>query len=105
MDEQQDLFAAKHERDKALVQVEKNAESYPDQAMKVVVKMVGIMTGEDIRLHVERQIGSPHHHNAWGAIINKALRSGLIHKTGRYVSMKTPKSHARATPEYRRHQL
>ena len=97
----QDLFEAKAQRDTALNQVLGHAGSYVDAASVLICALSGEVTGEDVRLLVERQIGPPHHHNVWGAIINHALRRGYLQATDRSSHMKTPKSHARKTPVYR----
>ena len=59
-------------------------------------------TGEDLRLRLEPVIGPPKHHNAWGAVVNTARRRGLIEPTGYWTNMRTPRSHARMTPIYKR---
>ncbi len=102
-EQQQDLFAARKARDNALDTVAENAASYPDRALKCLSDTFAagaVVTGEDVRIAIEKEIGPPHHHNAWGAIISKAVRSRRLIATGRYVQMRTKKSHARKTPEY-----
>jgi hypothetical protein len=97
--EEQDLSAAIMARDNALSLVDEPPYSY--RALLIIPQMTGRrVTGEDIRLTVERIIGQPHHHNSWGAIIATAVRRGLLIKTGHYTQMKTKKSHARVTPTY-----
>ena len=97
--EEQDLWAARRARDKALSLVDEPP--YSDRALLIIPRMTGrSVTGEDIRLTIERVIGQPHHHNTWGAIIATAVRRGLLIKTGHYTQMKTKKSHARVTPTY-----
>lgn len=59
------------------------------------------LTGEHIRHYLKPHVGSPSHHNAWGAFTMKLLRTGLIEKTGEYVPMEDKRSHARITPVYR----
>ena len=102
--EQFDLAEALKRRDDGMQQVAENARPYTQQAAELIARInPGTeWTGEDIRIHVESKIGKPHHHNAWGAIINTAVRGKVLVKTGVYRKMKTPKSHARATPVYRR---
>ena len=97
--EEQDLWAARRARDKALSLVDEPP--YSDRALLIIPQMTGrSVTGEDVRLTIERVIGQPHHHNSWGAIIATAVRRGLLIKTGHYTQMKTKKSHARVTPTY-----
>lgn len=61
----------------------------------------GEVTGEDLRLKLLPLIGRPHHHNAWGALIHRAVKKGFLTPTGRFRPMKQPRSHARMTPVYR----
>ena len=99
---QQDLFGARVARDAALKTVEGTAESGFDRARGLISRLPPNWegTGEDMRLHIEFMIGSPHHHNAYGALVSQAVRRGYLKKTGRYAQMKTKKSHARETPVY-----
>lgn len=92
--------SARSTRDSALDRVAANSNPYPERALSEIAKLRGEYTGEEIRLRLESSIGRPHHHNAWGAIINQAVRRGLLRKTGEYRQMSTIKSHARATPVY-----
>ncbi len=57
-------------------------------------------TGEDLRHHLGRRIGLPHHSNAWGALINTLVRRKIIKPTGEYRAMRDDSSHARKTPVY-----
>lgn len=101
-----DLFAhaAKLDRDAALSRVAANAEPWTEQALKAISRshMPATFTGEDIRRLVTDAIGSPHHPNAFGALVNLAVRRGMIAKTGQWTAMTGPKSHARQTPLYRK---
>jgi len=104
---QADMFImepAKEQRNLAINQVAENAGDWIDQALSAMrfLSKRREWTGEDIRLTLTDTVGHPHHHNAWGALINRAIRAKLIHPTGQYVPMKTGKSHARRTPVYRR---
>ena len=58
-----------------------------------------IGTGEDIRVRVGEE---PAHPNAWGALINRALKADLIYPTGEYRPMTAKASHGRRTPVYER---
>lgn len=57
-------------------------------------------TGEDIRVGVVRD--DPKSPNAWGGLINRAIKAELLRYTGEYKPMTTPKSHGRRTPVYER---
>jgi hypothetical protein len=101
---QPDLFEALLARDEALETVIENAgHDWKAKALTLIATMQKgtLATGEDLRLAISEKVGDPHHHNAYGALIMNAVRKGFIAPTGRYVRMKTPKSHARATPLYR----
>ena len=103
-----DLFEAdiaKSRRDAGLLTVDENAKPWSDIAFEALLGMrsetdLSTFTAEHIRLQIEKKIGNPHHHNAWGALIMKAVKRGIIINTGEYVPMKTPRSHARRTPVY-----
>lgn len=98
---QYDLFAAREARDAAMDRVQGNAgQDWNAAALSSIGSVSGLVTGEDIRLHVEAIIGAPHHHNAWGAVIRQAIKGGIISRTNMYRQMKTKKSHARITPVY-----
>jgi hypothetical protein len=101
---QPDLFDAVSSRDEAIKTVLENAgHDWKDKALHIIAAMPKGMlaTGEDLRLSIADKIGNPHHHNAYGALIMNAVRKGYLMQTGKYVRMRTPKSHARATPLYR----
>jgi hypothetical protein len=58
------------------------------------------LTGEEIVAMLKPHCGKPHHSNAIGALICKAVRRGLLVHTGQYRKMKNVGSHARRTPVY-----
>ena len=99
---QQNLFSAAELKAQALEQVGTNAEPFYERALQAIATLEpGTYTGEDVRLRIVQILqDEPHHHNAWGAIISGAVRRGYLVPTGRYLPMKTAKSHARKTPEY-----
>lgn len=61
-----------------------------------------LCTGESIRLACLELGITPHHHNAWGAVISRCIRAGLLTETGRFPRMRSRSSHARRNPEYHR---
>ena len=98
-----DLFTAVANRDDALARVNENARPWSEIAIETLPwlrRETDEMTGEQIRLWLQSKVGSPHHHNAWGGLIMRAVRSGIIVNTNRYVPMQSKKSHARKTPVY-----
>lgn len=103
--EQQDLFAALEARESALATVSHNSGDWLPLALDAIKALPPDWegTGESLRLRLLKDgLPAPHHHNAWGALTAHAIRRELIFKTGRWSSMRTPKSHARATPVLRR---
>lgn len=88
-------------RDQALKRVGLNSGDFMLTALTALQELHGkSMTGEQIRVELESRGVVPHHHNAWGALVRQALKTGLLHPTGNWVKMSTAKSHARRTPEY-----
>lgn len=92
-------------RDSALARVLTNAgPDWREQVDAVVAALaVGtLVTGEDIRLACAERGIVPHVANAWGGIVNRLIRSGVLEPTGQRVAMLAPGSHARKTDVYRR---
>ena len=103
------------EKAKALEQVKENSGPWFEKARAVALEGLfrefcphgGHMghawpaTGEDIRVYLGHFAGKPHHPNAWGALVARLVKDGILEPTGRYVAMVTKSSHARRTPEYR----
>lgn len=99
---------AQDARDKAIEKVSLNNDSFMERALKMISHLRAQMhlmdrefTGEDIREHLISWKIEPAHSNAYGALIMTAVKRGLIVGTGKYVSMKSAKSHARKTQLYR----
>jgi hypothetical protein len=96
---------AKALRDAALARVSTHAGNWSRAArLKVRSLPAGWEgTGEDIRVWLANTgFPEPHHHNAWGATINTCVKHDWLEWTGRIVSMRTRRSHARSTKVYRR---
>lgn len=92
-------------RDSALTRVLTNAgPDWREQVDAVVAALaVGtLVTSEDIRLACAERGIVPHVANAWGGIVNRLIRSGVLEPTGQRVAMRAPGSHARKTDVYRR---
>jgi len=88
-------------RDEGIHLISGNSKSWQERALDVVRSMPdGEMMGEDIHKKVEVAIGDPHHPNAYGALIMKAIRAGVIVRTGEYRKSSRPSAHARANPVY-----
>lgn len=99
-----DLFEAAVERDRAIAQVSSNAGRWIDIAMaELPAALVGEFTGEDVKHRLlNAGVPAPHHHNAWGALMMRAAKAGLIEKTGVWVNTVGRAAHARMAPLYRR---
>lgn len=94
-------------RDSGMDRVVDHNADWSDQVLDYIEWLVPIGwrgTGEDIRhLALDAGISLPLHSNAWGAVVMLALRRRrLLMKTGRFVPMRDPRSHARMTCEYER---
>lgn len=95
---------AKRDRDEALRRVAENTGPWHPQAMAMIqLKLRGFTgTGEDIRTRlIMKGLSHPHHHNAWGALTNDALKKKILVPTGEMRHMRGNRSHARRTPVYR----
>ena len=100
---QLDLLEAIKARDKALEKVAARANEWFDGALAILPQIRNdspFATGEDVRLWLEERMGKPHHHNAQGALIRVAIQKKILRPTGKFIQMRTKKSHARMTPVY-----
>lgn len=101
-----DPKASVHARDEAIERVSINNQEWLFIAVLTLPAMradhPGQFTGEDIRLWLRgRGIPEPAHHNAYGAMIMSAVRSGLIERTGEVRKATIRTSHARNLLVYR----
>lgn len=99
---QLNLFEGRAARDAALTKVAANSGTFIEEALAIIQKLPDSFagTGEDIR-HIcfERHV-FPHHNNSFGALINTAIKRGLLIPTDRFVQMRDKASHARMTRLY-----
>ncbi|KPJ83927.1 MAG: hypothetical protein AMS19_02480 [Gemmatimonas sp. SG8_23] len=59
-------------------------------------------TVDDFReLAEDRQIGRPHHVNAWSALVRLGSRRGWFHRTGEFRPSRRAEAHSRMIPVYR----
>jgi len=58
------------------------------------------VTGERVRKILTELDVVPHDAHAWGALINQAIKGGLLEPTGVRVKMDDPRSHSRKTDVY-----
>jgi len=97
-----DLPASRQERDVAIQQVAENNSDFMRRGLTIISQLwPGEYTGEEIRGMLTHFGLAPRHPNVWGALINAAVKRGLLHDTGKTQPMRDVKSHARRTPVYR----
>ena len=101
------LFEALERRDAALQQVSCNAEHWTQYALSYLEAALSSLpdspfTSEVIRRRIEDNVGSPHHPNAWGALINTAVQRGWIRATGTTENARGEKAHGRRLLLYRK---
>lgn len=87
-------------RDEALERVGYHAGKFMAFGIVMIRGLSGEVTGEDIRIRLTAAGIKPHHHNAWGSLINEAIKLGILQPTGEYRHMRVKSSHARRTPVY-----
>jgi len=106
MTTQFDLFAGMALRDKGMKQVFVNSGEWKDIAYEYLLKLTPRnidITGEFIRVTIiNAGCPYPHHCNAWGPLIKKAARAGVLRFTGTYRLARTKKRHASVVRVYRR---
>lgn len=103
-----DLFSsAEAHRDRALTIVAGRSGQWMPDAFAAAVRCRMLhpwpngFVAEDLRAQLLQDgLPPPHHHNAWGAFTNRAIKANLIRKTGQHRSMRGARSHARSTPVY-----
>ena len=96
-----DLLKGMSEREINITKVLSNSGTFMTQAMAIIASLPpGEYTGEDFTRACQSNGVIPHRSNAFGALILKAIRRGMIIKTGRIGSMKRVSSHAHNTPIY-----
>ena len=100
-----DLEAGIKARDEGMKAVAENSAPWFERARACATESLrpggSWFTGEDIRQWIECRVGPPHHSNAFGALISRLVRDGIIVPTGRTVPSTRATSHAHRTPEYR----
>lgn len=101
------LHRVKQKRDEALSLVEQHSRQWMANAMAALENLLSEhpdweFCGEDIRFLITPIVGDPHHHNAWGAFIKRAISSKVIVDTGKIKHMRAFRSNGRRTAIYRR---
>lgn len=92
-------------RDRALAQIESNNQEWADLAFTALEQMLPSLPREflpeAIKVRIVTQIGQPSHFNCWGSLFMKAIKRGLIEKTGHMGQASSAASHKTAAPFYR----
>lgn len=71
--------------------------------VRIALQQFVTITTDDVRRVAGiRQIPKPHDNRAWGAVMRRAIKSGLVVKTGEYVPTERPEAHRRPIPVYRK---
>ena len=98
-----DAEKSRQERDKGMARVLRSNAKFADVAGAFIINLPHGWegTGEDIRrVYYRTNTLKPNHSNAWGGVINAAVRNGYLQKTGKRRPMRDTKSHARSTDRY-----
>lgn len=71
------------------------------ELLRELAETVAEFTVDDFReLADEREIGRPHHVNAWSALVRLGGRRGWFHRTGEFRPSRRPEAHSRMIPVY-----
>lgn len=98
--------ASEMARDAGLARVSCKNATWMNRGLAMLRKMkfqsYSEVTGEEIRhFLLTAGLEPPSTHKAWGALVNWAVRDGVLEDTGRMRKMVTEKSHARRTPVWK----
>jgi hypothetical protein len=104
-----DLSESRRRRDAGIQRVTEHNESWHTKCLDYLGHLSkrsypiipGDFLGEDIRDLLTDVIGEPRHVNAWGALIQAAVKKGYLLDTGRYTKARSVKAHARTVKIYR----
>lgn len=98
------MSTAEENRDSGIARTSSANAQWMDAALYRISQLTSgtECTGEQIREGITRRVGSPNHVNAWGALIRTAASRGILARTGDWVPMTDPNSHARLTPVWKR---
>ena len=108
MIEQLNLFPvrkAKEARDRALKRVANNNQGWLASALDFCentpsLRSLKEFTGEELRIVIAPHVGHPRSPHAWGLVARYLMERGVIVPTGKWIHMRTEKSHSRKTPSY-----
>ena len=96
-----DSAAAAKARDAGLTIAAENAGDFITRALAVIASMHGEVQGETIRAECISRGVEPKSHKAWGALVQSAIKRGLLNPTGRFEKTKSVKTHCHPTQVYR----
>lgn len=104
MNKQEDLFGGRLDRDMGIDKVLNRNPDWEQRGMDFIIKLPRgwTGTGQKIRILATPVIGEPTHPNAWGALISRAKRLGILVPTGKQEQAKIRASHGRKNDIYRR---
>lgn len=99
-----DAALSREARDLALQSVSSHSSEFMIVALHAISQLPSgsEWTGEDIRKLLTERAICPEHNNAFGALINTAIKKKLLTPTGRFVRMTAVRSHSRKTEVYAR---
>lgn len=98
-------------RDAGMAQVSENAGEWRDVARAAAERWFNQLpagmqfTAEDIRDDIQSTVGTPHHDNAWSAVLGGRARSWLKNESIVFIGTRTasrPQAHARILRVYRK---
>lgn len=95
-----DFIEASKARDAGLTLAAENAGDFITRALAVIASMTGEVQGENIRAECIARGVEPQSHKAWGALVQSAIKRGLLKPTGRYEKTKSVKTHCHPTQIY-----
>ena len=95
-----DFIEASKARDAGLTLAAENAGDFITRAVAVIASMTGEVQGENIRAECIARGVEPQSHKAWGALVQSAIKRGLLKPTGRYEKTKSVKTHCHPTQIY-----
>lgn len=96
-----DFIEASKARDAGISLATENAGDFITRALVVIASMSGQeVQGENIRAECIARGVQPQSHKAWGALVQSAIKRGLLKPTGRFEKTKSVKTHCHPTQVY-----
>ena len=99
---QQELVFGKALRDDGMkLAVEAEGQEWADRAFLAIIDVALAKPTVHVNDVLEIFPDPPRHHNAWGAVWMRAIRAGVIQRTGTTAPCVSAQKHARQAPVYR----